>query len=557
MKSSALQAIFWVFVIFCSTVQTQPQTKPAKKEAPSSISGKVTIKGKGAPGIVVGMRAGDLGGYGSQWTAPYKATTDEEGNYRITNVASGSYRILPAAPAFVNSGDPGGKTLIITAGETVEDMDFTLTLGGVITGKALDSEGLPLIEEQVTLLPAEANNQIGRYMSWSGRMQTDDRGTYRIFGIPPGRYKVAVGQSEDGSFVGGPRRSRYKQTFSPGVMDSSKAAVIEVTEGSEATNVDITAARSLTTFAVSGRIINGETLQPLPNIRLGLQKIVTNGTEFMNWGSTSNSQGEFKLENVTPGKYELLLAPQANGGMRADTVRFEVIDSDVSGLQVKLAAGASLSGQVVLDGRNDRSGPGMLSQVWIHTHVSTPANDRASSWVQPVTLGPDGSFRVRGLQSGFVNFSLTAADARPVMGLALVRIERDGMAQPAGIEIKDGEQVTGVRLVASYGNGTIRGLVKIENGELPPNARFFVRFTSPGDDPTRVPTLPPPEVDSRGHFFVEGLAAGIYQVQASMFIPGSRIRPSSVTQQVNVADGTVTEVTLTLKLEPTPGPGNP
>ena len=59
MKSSALQAIFWVLLIFCSTVQTQPQTKSAKKEAPCNISGKVTIKGKGAPGIVVGMRAGD------------------------------------------------------------------------------------------------------------------------------------------------------------------------------------------------------------------------------------------------------------------------------------------------------------------------------------------------------------------------------------------------------------------------------------------------------------------------------------------------------------------
>lgn len=557
MKSSALQAIFWVLLIFCSTVRTQPQTKPAKKEAPCSISGKVTIKGKGAPGLVVGMRAGDFDGYGPQLTAPHKTTTDQDGNYKITNVAPGSYRIAPAAPAFVNSGDPAGKTLIITAGESVDDVDFTLTVGGVITGKVVDSEDLPLIEEQVTLLPAEANTPPGRYMSWPGMIRTDDRGTYRIFGIPPGRYKVAVGQSEDGSFGGGPRRSRYKQTFSPGVTDTSKASVIEVTEGSEATNVDITAGRSITTFAVSGRIINGETLQALPNIRLTLQKIVTNGSEFMHWGSASNSKGEFKLEDVPPGKYETVLPPQANSGMRADTVQFEVIDSDVSGLQVKTAEGASVSGQVVVEGRNDRAGLGMLSQVWLHTHVSTPANDRGSSWVQAVTISADGSFQVRGLQSGFANFSLTAADGRPIMGLALLRIDRDGMAQPAGVEIKDGERVTGVRLVVSYGTGTIRGLVKIENGELPPNARFFVRFTIPGDDPTRIATLPSPDVDSRGHFLVEGLAAGTYQVLASMHIPGSRIRPSSVTQQVNVADGTVTEVTLTLKLEPTPGPGNP
>ena len=503
----------------------------------------------------MGMRTAEFGS--SQWAAPYKGTTDHEGNYKITNVAPGSYRIVPAAPAFVYLGDPGGKTLIITAGENVEDIDFTLAPGGVITGKVVDSEDLPLIEEQVTLVPVEANPQIGRYMGWSGMIRTDDRGIYRIFGVPPGRYRVAVGQSEDGSFGGGPRRSRYRQTFSPGVTDSSKALVIEVTEGSEATNVDIKAGRSLTTFAVSGRIINGETLQPLSNISVGLQKIVTNGTEFINWGWASNSKGEFKIENVPPGKYEVLLPPQANSGLRADPVEFEVIDSDVSGLQVKTAEGASVSGQVVVEGGNDKAGLGMLGQVWLHTHVSTSANDRSSSWVQPVIISPDGSFLIRGLQSGFANFSLTTGDSSPIKGLALVRIEREGMAQPTGVEIKDGERVTGVRLVVSYGTGTVRGLVKIENGELPPNGRFFVRFSIPGEDPTRLSTLPSPEVDSRGHFLIEGLAAGTYQVLAGMFIQGSRTRPPSVTQQVSVADGATTEVTLILKLEPTPGPGNP
>ncbi len=394
-------------------------------------------------------------------------------------------------------------------------------------------------------------------MNFPGRVQTDDRGIYRIFGISPGKYKVALGQSEDGTFGGGPRRSRYKQTFSPGVMDSSKALVIEVTEGSEATNIDITASRSFTTFNVSGRIINGETLLPIPNIRLGLLKIVTNGTEFMNWGPTSNSRGEFKLENVTPGKYELLFPPQPNSGMRAEAVPFEVIDVDVTGLLVKTAEGANLSGQVVFEGGNDRSTLGMLSQVWLHTHVSDPENRNSNNWVNPVTISNDGSFRVRGLSSGFANFSLATANGHPVTGLMLVRIEREGIPQPAGVEIKDGEQITGVRLVVRSGSGTIRGLVKIENGELPANARFFVRITSP-EDPTREPrNSPHPEVDSRGHFLIEGLPAGTYQIHASLYIPGSQVKPASVTQQVNVVDGSVTEVTLTLSLEPDPGPGNP
>src|SRR5687767_6029254 len=142
MKSSALQAIFWVLVIFCSTAQAQPQTKSAKKEAPCSVSGKVTIKGKGAPGIVVVLRPADFGG---QRTPSYKSTTDQLGNYKFTNVAPGTYRVIPAAPALVNSDEQESKILIIAGGETVERFNFALVRGGVITGKAVDAEGLPLI----------------------------------------------------------------------------------------------------------------------------------------------------------------------------------------------------------------------------------------------------------------------------------------------------------------------------------------------------------------------------------------------------------------------------
>jgi hypothetical protein len=46
-------------------------------------------------------------------------------------------------------------------------------------------------------------------------------------------------------------------------------------------------------------------------------------------------------------------------------------------------------------------------------------------------------------------------------------------------------------------------------------------------------------------------------VRATVFIPGSRIRPPFATQQVSVVEGGVTEVTITVNLAPSPGPGNP
>lgn len=91
------------------------------------------------------------------------------------------------------------------------------------------------------------------------------------------------------------------------------------------------------------------------------------------------------------------------------------------------------------------------------------------------------------------------------------RVERDGISQPRGLEIKDSEPVTGVRVLIGYGNGTVRGLVKIAGGVMPPNARFSVWLTSSEDAETldRINSMPSPTVDSRGRFIVEGLPPAI------------------------------------------------
>jgi hypothetical protein len=546
MNSSMLQRIGWVLLTFCIPLYTQSQTKPVKKEPAGSISGKVSFKGKGAPGIIVGLRAADP--YSRQ-TSFNKATTDQEGNYRITNVPPGTYQVLPAASAFLISGDRGGKTLLIAAGETVEGIDFTLNRGGVITGKAMDSEGRPLIEEHITLLAVEGTNQgVQHYMVAQMGHQTDDRGVYRIFGIPQGKYRVALGQGDDGFRARGARTSRYKQTFHPSVTEALKATVIEVSEGSEATNVDITVGRTLATFTASGRIVDGETGKPLANIKYGLQTLGNDRSSFVSGNLTSDGQGEFKLENLMPGKYAVFIVPQENGEMYADPVTFDLIDQDVTSLLLKTSPGASISGVVSMEGTNDRSVIARLGQMRIQTYVAKEGP--GDSWIRPVTVNQEGGFRIGGLRGGIAQFSLTSSDGSQLRGFMLIRVERDGIAQPRGVEIKDGEQVTGVRLVVGYGNGTIRGLVKVENGELPTTARIGVWLTILGDDPANQRHLPSPNVDSRGRFIVEGLPAGNYEVNAAVYIPESRNAPPRVKQQVNVADGAVTEVTITIELNP-------
>jgi len=68
-----------------------------------------------------------------------------------------------------------------------------------------------------------------------------------MYGLMPGRYKVAVGRSDQllNQSFGGAQRSTYQQVFHPDVTDQAKATVIEVGEGTEAKDIDIALGRAL------------------------------------------------------------------------------------------------------------------------------------------------------------------------------------------------------------------------------------------------------------------------------------------------------------------------
>ena len=59
------------------------QTKPVKKPLSGRVAGRVTIKGKGAPSVVVALHLSEMN---SRFDPSYKATTDQDGNYLIIDV---------------------------------------------------------------------------------------------------------------------------------------------------------------------------------------------------------------------------------------------------------------------------------------------------------------------------------------------------------------------------------------------------------------------------------------------------------------------------------------
>ena len=544
MMSPTRQTFACILMILGVAVCGHAQSTPSK-EPTASISGKVTIHGEGVKGVIVTLRSMEPTSF--RKLTSYRGVTDAKGEYRIANVPPGNYSVSPTATAFVFEGDSnGGRSLIINGSETVEDFDFSLIRGGVITGRVVDSDGKPVIEEEVYLSP-----DVPSYGSPPPNAITDDRGIYRIFGLRPGKYKVAAGKNDVGpSPTGPPRGAVYSRTYYPGGTDPAQATVIQISDGSEATNVDITFGRTLTRHTATGRVVNGQTGQPIPDVRYNVVQFFSPSSTSSHRGSLTNKQGEFKLENLTPGQYAVYVTPEEGKEWRSEELRFTIADEDVTGLVVKTEKGASLAGMVVLDGPYDNAVRERLNNMRLVVFVATEKSlQRGGTMGMETRVRPDGSFRFGGLVAGSASF-LPDLSQR----FRIVRIERAGIIQSGGdlpggvLEIKQGEDITGVRIVLGYGDASINGIVTIENGTIPSNGRIFLRARKLNDNPQNTWIDATTLIDTRGQFVIDNLFPGTYELTAGVFVQGSRAPLGPTKQQVVVTAGSTTNTTIRVDL---------
>src|SRR5947209_6275097 len=348
----------------------QSTVKTANKSG-GIITGRVTAHGKGLAGVTVTLRAANMGGFAVQSSQDLpQAKTDADGNYRITDIPVGSYLVAPVAPVYTVPGagrlTSGNEPIVITGGDTISDVDFSLVPGGVITGRVTDTEGRPVIEQSVSLQSVDQTNQQGgpRIVA-PGSWRTDDRGVYRIYGVPEGHYKVSVGAQQRMSGYSGMNaystimgQKSYMQTFHPDTTDSTQAAIVEVAEGAEVSNVDITVGRTVEEYSVTGRVLDSSSNAPLPNIPFTLS-ILGGGVNrqraigLMALPIVSDSAGAFRVDNIPPGRYLVSVARQSGNNSWGQSQPFDVINQDVSGVEIKATIGANVSGVVTLEGNQD------------------------------------------------------------------------------------------------------------------------------------------------------------------------------------------------------------
>jgi protocatechuate 3,4-dioxygenase beta subunit len=531
-----------------------------------TLSGRITIGDQPIQNVEVILAVSQqnqmmivMNGMSNEGKPPATATTDADGRYRFTGLAAGNYRVSAYAPAYVSdrSGRDSGKLINVSENETVENVDFSLTRGGVITGKVTDADGKPVIGERVQFTRLDAQGRpVRSQMPNFTRDETDDRGIYRLFGIAPGRYIISAGASPDDPMVRmGGAGGYYKRTFYPDTTDEAQARPLEISAGSENENIDIRIARSTKGYAAIGRVVDADTGAPIPGVMIGYGIVKDRAGESSSsisfGGSATNSQGEFRIEGLVPNTYEAFANSLQSNGYYSERTRFQIMESDVSNIEIRMRRGAVISGVAVIEGAADPAIRASLSQVIV---MAQPVGERrlTSFGGDNGKVSPGGTFTINGVMSGKVQL-IVPPFATP-KGLTLVRVERNGVEVPT-IDVAAGEQISDVRLVFAAGNGSIVGRVQIAGGQLPPDARINVRIQleSAASNPMSSKFA---EVDSKMQFLAEGLAPGTYKVSLTVMISGEepgaiKSLPLPRTEQmVTITGAGRHEVTLIANLAP-------
>lgn len=434
-------------LLFIPPISATPYQSNGTKPGVGSIEGQVTLAGK--PVSVVTVTLTPRTGQRPEPVAT--SVTDEAGHFKFSGIEPGEYLVDAFAPAFVGADASlynlaRGTRVTVGEGETLKGIDIALARGGVITGRILGANQRPIIDIAVDLTQVDGSGRaLPRRVTASDQSmyRTDDTGTYRIYGLPPGRYKVRVGvRAESGAipYEGG----YYRRMFYRDVIDESEAQIVELTEGSEASNIDITAGHFEKTYSVSGRIISSDTGKPLAGTVCGYGAVSESGqyigtTMVLRMPSAPN--GEFHIEGLASGRYAAFVINEGDSSLYCEPAVFEVTDSDLSAIEIRARSGASLSGIIAVeDGARIES----VEKLAIDVIITPPALEAFRR--DTVRITPDARFSAVGLRPGKAVIAVRGSiGGKNVM---LSRIEHDGIEQQF-IELRAGETTTGVRLVLS------------------------------------------------------------------------------------------------------------
>jgi hypothetical protein len=321
---------------------------------------------------------------------PRSVTTAQDGRFLFENIKPGEYRLVAArsggyVPAEFGQRSPTGVGISfeLAAGQKMQGIQLALTPTGSISGRVYDQDG-PIGKLQVQALrPIYRDGK--RTLTIVQSVQTNDRGEYRLFWLPPGQYYVTAKPFGEGVlgavYISEPTRlGTFEQAsgpilttrtlpngevveetqlpvYYPGTTDATSAARVDLRAGASADGLDI----AITTGPVRTRHLRGVALaNGQPAALAGIKAIprASDPSLIIATGRT-NADGSFDVSGVAPGSYFVFASTNAGstGGLA-----IQVGDADVDNIVIPMTSGIRVSGRFLIEGRSrDGAGPEMAN----------------------------------------------------------------------------------------------------------------------------------------------------------------------------------------------------
>jgi hypothetical protein len=419
--------------------------------------------------------------------------------------------------------------------------------GAVIAGTVRDPSGGPVASSQVTVKQPIVINGQRRMIDVPNLLvpnaTTDDRGRYRIYGLPPGEYTVYcaggsasyVGVREtnavdveaalrDMRSAGGraaattpppePRQVTMSAGYLPGVPEVSSAQIITLAAGEERAGADIVT-RLVRSMRVEGIAI-GPGGTPMQNLAVA----VVNAAELRLWSSPGmvrpGPDGRFVLPALPPGHYALIGRAGENGAGDVETLRsgmlysgqveFYVNDQDVTGIVLPFERGVSVAGRIVPPA-------GATPAEVTRLRLAMRAADAITAFAPappPASIQPDGTYRFDGIGPGTWRVTGTLPAGWSFRS-AMVN-GRDTLDAP--LEVRSGEPVSDLTLTLTNRPTELAGLLTDAAGR--PTSEYSMLAFSTDRSLWTVPRRVSGAVrlSSDGRYRIVGLPPGEYYVTA-------------------------------------------
>lgn len=498
--------------------RTPPRMIQPGQQAPvgtAVLRGVVVAADTGAPIRRAQVRASAPGAQETRTTL-----TDEQGRFELRELAGGRYTITASKGGFITlqygqrrPSEPG-TPVDLAAGQTIEKLVVGLPRGSVITGRIVDEFGEPLTGAQVRVLRYGYAAGARRLLPAGQSDRTDDQGTFRVFGLPPGEYVVSATLNEDRALfrprAGGAddeATTGYAPTYFPGTTNAGDAQRVTVGLGQEVSGIGF--GLSLMPLAkVSGRVVGLAGLE-LAGMVMAMPDDMVRQAMSPPRGAAVNADGTFELRGLAPGRYTLAVGARGRrGGGDEPTGRASITVSGVnlSGITIALAPPAVVRGVVV----TDTGAVGLRSgQVRVSFTPAQPAGADAFR-NRGGGINGDFTFELAGItEPGYLRVT-------PPAGWFLKAILRDGQNltdEPLALE--PGAQMNGVRVVLTQTASGVSGSVRDDRGAAVLDATVVV---FPDDESQWVfqsRFIRTARPDTSGRFEITGLPAGdAYRVVA-------------------------------------------